>query len=534
MISAMLDWLADTMIWTGLLIGLVLLVRRPVARRFGPEIAYALWALPLARLLLPPLTLPGALAPAVAPLPGAFAPALAVPVAAPLPSPLPVQAVVPSGATTAGSSHLLWILLGVWAAGAAGFIALRIITYRRMRRTLLAQAQPVGEVGRVRLVETPVIHGPVAFGVLDKVVALPVGFMAQPDRQARDFAIAHELSHHRAQDLLANMAAQLVLALHWCNPLAWFGWLAMRQDQEAACDARVMAGRGRAERACYAALIVGIATGQRTASPNGIPSSLACPMVGPKLGEAAIVQRLRSLTRAEASRRQRVVGRLLVGAGALALPLTASISYAAVQDATIVPNPSAPVAAAISQPRVPLPVQSIDPDIAHDEILVTGDGAAPVEEADAWAAFGARMEAFGREMAVHSAATEADTADIERKATALAAEVEQQFAPGGAMHATLMRQTEAATAIAMAEACATQASMPATGTATCDGTGSAAAAAASAHAEANLEANIMRSVARALSGARAAIASNMQLSAQERAEVLSELDAEIAELHAGN
>ena len=37
----------------------------------------------------------------------------------------------------------------------------------------------------------------------------------------RELAIAHELAHHRGRDLLANMLAQAVLALHWFNPLAW-------------------------------------------------------------------------------------------------------------------------------------------------------------------------------------------------------------------------------------------------------------------------------------------------------------------------
>ena len=91
---------------------------------------------------------------------------------------------------------------------------------------VLALRRPVGEIGKVRLVETPALNAPVAFGVLDKVIALPPLFMAQPDTLARDLAIQHELHHHRGNDLLANMAAQVLLALHWFNPLAWYGWRA--------------------------------------------------------------------------------------------------------------------------------------------------------------------------------------------------------------------------------------------------------------------------------------------------------------------
>ena len=54
----------QTLGWTGALIVLVLAARRPVARTFGPQYAYALWALPFIRLVLPPLTLPAWMAPA--------------------------------------------------------------------------------------------------------------------------------------------------------------------------------------------------------------------------------------------------------------------------------------------------------------------------------------------------------------------------------------------------------------------------------------------------------------------------------------
>jgi len=59
----MTDWLFDTLLWTAALIGLVLLIRRPVARWLGPQTAYALWAIPAIRLILPPLQLPSWLAP---------------------------------------------------------------------------------------------------------------------------------------------------------------------------------------------------------------------------------------------------------------------------------------------------------------------------------------------------------------------------------------------------------------------------------------------------------------------------------------
>ena len=45
----MIAWLTDTLLYTGALIALVLVLRRPVARHFGAQMSYALWALPLLR-----------------------------------------------------------------------------------------------------------------------------------------------------------------------------------------------------------------------------------------------------------------------------------------------------------------------------------------------------------------------------------------------------------------------------------------------------------------------------------------------------
>ena len=212
------------------------------------------------------------------------------------------------------------LLLPIWIVGALVFLGWRVREYVAMRRNLLAEAIPVGDADNVRLVETPAVSGPVAFGIADKVVALPPAFMAHHDIQARDMAIAHELAHHRGYDLVANIAAQPLLALHWFNPLAWWGWRAMRRDQEAACDARVVAGRAWSERAAYAEVIAGFAAGDHLA--------LAAPMACPVLGEKSIIHRLRSLTMSEVSSGRRRLGILAITTTALALPLTASISYA--------------------------------------------------------------------------------------------------------------------------------------------------------------------------------------------------------------
>ena len=232
-----------------------------------------------------------------------------------------------------------------------------------MRAELLDGARPVGEVGNVRLVETDAVEGPLAFGVIDRVVALPTGLMNSRDRKMRDLVIAHELAHHRGRDLLVNMLVQPLFALHWFNPLGWMGWTAMRRDQEAACDARVVARSDAEERAVYASVIAAFATGAGT---NARPA-LAAPMACPVLGDKSIIHRLRSLTMTEISPRRRFTSRALLVGGALALPLTASITYAETIgqeiEAPTPPNPPTPPAAS----DAPLPPTPPKPGEFDDE-----------------------------------------------------------------------------------------------------------------------------------------------------------------------
>ena len=189
MSAAVQSFLTDTLLWTGVLVALVLLLRRPVARHLGPHAAYALWALPLLRLILPPVVLPAWLAPAPEVAPGVLEAGEASFMVVMAESP-PVAA---TATQVAPAVDWLTLALAVWLAGAAVFLVTRFGYYFRMRRDLLEEARPVGEAGDVRLVETPATTSPIAFGVFDKVIALPMGFMALGNRTQRDLALEHEI-----------------------------------------------------------------------------------------------------------------------------------------------------------------------------------------------------------------------------------------------------------------------------------------------------------------------------------------------------
>ena len=189
--------------------------------------------------------------------------------------------------------------------------------------------------------------------MFDKVVALPTGFLANTDSESSDFAIAHELEHHAGNDLLAIIVMQPLFALHWFNPLAWAAWRAVRGDQEVACDARVVAGRDRSIRARYGQLIASYAAGTRLA--------LAAPMAGPLTGDKPIIHRLKALAHKDVTPARRVLGRSLFAMAIVAVPATATVSYAAMEEPEELQPVDVPEVPAVpAPPEAPTPVAALD------------------------------------------------------------------------------------------------------------------------------------------------------------------------------
>ncbi|WP_176591752.1 M56 family metallopeptidase [Sphingobium sp. EM0848] len=305
-------WIAETLIATTLLMALVMLLRRPVAHWLGARAAYWLWLLPLARMLLPALpqdvASPSPLHRAVehAGLPTLFD-------AAPVVSALPEW-------------QMPWLEIGasLWLLGVVFFLAVQGIGYVRFCRFILKDATPIDEEGRIRIVTSPKAGGPLAFGVVRPYVVLPADFVLRFDSQEQAMAVAHERAHHQGGDLAANMVALLLLGLHWCNPIAWIAYRAYRADQEQACDARVLALHGQDQAHIYGRAILKAAGGR--------PFAGACHLNR----IAALKGRLKMLSTHEMSLRRISWGMAAVALVTVSgLVLTASGSRAAREVAAI-------------------------------------------------------------------------------------------------------------------------------------------------------------------------------------------------------
>lgn len=331
----MIAWAVEALIASTLLMLVVLMLRAPVRRLFGPDCAYALWLLPVARLLLPPMPGAGQWSRLVAPLTDWLGHGNAVASPALLPARIAAQAVpevqvivmsaappaamVPPAAIAGVGAPVAALLLALWLAGAVLFVGWHVRRHGRFIRTLLSTAK-VREHGPIQVIESDAAAGPLAFGIWRKYVAFPRDFSERYDEDEQVLALAHEMTHHARGDLIANWVALVVLGLHWFNPIAWRAFRAFRADQEMACDARVLAGRDQRLRHAYGRAIV--------KSAHGGWVSAACHLHS--INE--LKGRLRMLSNYKLTRWQSRAGLTLAGAMLLAgLGATASGTPAVAQ-----------------------------------------------------------------------------------------------------------------------------------------------------------------------------------------------------------
>lgn len=308
-------WLVDSLLVTTLLMAAILCVRKPVAKLFGPGVAYALWLVPAARLLMP--SLEGEPVP-LAENGQSISDAVRHSVLTQIPSDASAE-LTNSASSAVATVDFMALGITFWLGGAVLFFIIQMIRYASMRDDLLAEAEEIAQIEGVKVVASDLVAGPLAFGLFKRYIAVPLDFTKTYSPAERELALAHEMAHHKSGDLFANLVAFIILCLQWFNPVAWMSWNAFRFDQEAACDARVLAGKGAEVRAIYGQALA------RTAF-DGVPT-FATALNSPK----TIIERLRRLTMKDASTQRRLLGKLgILTAAAVILPLTATIVPAVV------------------------------------------------------------------------------------------------------------------------------------------------------------------------------------------------------------
>lgn len=153
----------------------------------------------------------------------------------------------------------VWILFGqyVWLAGMAVMLLHSVLSYAKLRRTLRA-AVPLWD--NIYLADG--IPSPFVIGCLCPRIYLPCGL----GESEQAYCLCHERHHIRRKDPLWKALAYLALCLHWFNPLVWLSFRLACRDMEMSCDEAVVREMGEGIRAGYAASLLALAIGRRSAA----------------------------------------------------------------------------------------------------------------------------------------------------------------------------------------------------------------------------------------------------------------------------
>ena len=275
----MMEWILSACVLTAAVIGL----RYALGGRIDPRLQYALWALVLVRLLIPvnfgwaPFSVGNAVptlaastsVPADSAAEGITVPSIQTadpaPAASPEaadPAPAPTVPVSPGeegqGLPTLSLNQGLTLL---WLVGMAAVALWLAGSNLRFARQLRRSRQPVEVAGTRRpAYVTQAVESPCLFGLARPAIYLPPKILEDPE--ALRYAVAHETTHFRHGDPIWALLRGVCVALHWYNPLVWWGAVLSRRDGESACDEATIRTLGEGERGAYARTLLRLTCGK--------------------------------------------------------------------------------------------------------------------------------------------------------------------------------------------------------------------------------------------------------------------------------
>lgn len=274
---------------------LVAALRKPCRKGFGAERAFLLW-------LLPPVAMLACL------LPHAVAGTSSLP-------PLVVAIAALPGTTQPGvaaggiGDWRVWITAG-WLVGAVARLSLATFAQRRYRRRLRGAAPYGGDSWRRPILRAPDPRtGPALVGAWRPRIVVPADFDDRYDSAERTLILAHETMHARRLDGCWCLVAQLVTALFWFHPLAWWALGAMRRDQELACDAAVL-DENHGRRRSYANALL-----KAQSATSALPVGCAWSFCHPLTERIAMLKQPRPSQARRASGFALIAAAVLLGAG---------------------------------------------------------------------------------------------------------------------------------------------------------------------------------------------------------------------------
>ncbi|WP_103652866.1 M56 family metallopeptidase [Bacillus thuringiensis] len=100
------------------------------------------------------------------------------------------------------------------------------------------------------------IASPTVFSFFRPKVLLSKKHMKVLNEQQLQYVFYHELAHIKRNDVAVNWIMYSLILLNWFNPILWYAYFCMREDQELACDAYALTFIDKEEQIAYGHTII--------------------------------------------------------------------------------------------------------------------------------------------------------------------------------------------------------------------------------------------------------------------------------------
>ena len=112
---------------------------------------------------------------------------------------------------------------------------------------------------KVQLVCSRECETPMTIGVFKPTIIFPAMWEADSGDQSCQLMLLHELIHIQHRDLIVELLGQLVIALHWFNPLSYILYHELSVMRELCCDRSLVGEWDEELRKKYSSLLIDVA-----------------------------------------------------------------------------------------------------------------------------------------------------------------------------------------------------------------------------------------------------------------------------------
>ncbi|MFZ3129835.1 MAG: M56 family metallopeptidase [Desulfosporosinus sp.] len=165
------------------------------------------------------------------------------------------------------------LLFFIWLMGVAAFVAAIGLVNRRFVRRIQGQSVVNSKLlsafietksklnirAEIHLIQSTAVTSPSLYGLFRPRLLIPVGILEEFNTEQLRYVFVHELLHFKRKDILVNWVTEGLLFLHWFNPILWYAFYKLREDQEIACDAKTIESIGINDSKEYAYTLIKLA-----------------------------------------------------------------------------------------------------------------------------------------------------------------------------------------------------------------------------------------------------------------------------------